>query len=157
MSSPIFSVKLPPFLFEKKHSIFSLPHPKGKHDQEIKERQRLISKQIGMDRMSWEGFKRQRAVGQLMFESLPQMILQSLAVWVLTIDQVSMGSNDDENGKISSVIDNNSLYFSICTSAFNVVFQMGRIVGESKAARETLLQYSLECVMARVNWWPFRR
>ena len=29
----------------------------------------MIAKQVGMDRMSWEGLKRQRSVAMLMFET----------------------------------------------------------------------------------------
>ena len=40
----------------------------GMTDDDVKQRHRLLAKQIGLDRMSYEGFKRQRRVGQLLFE-----------------------------------------------------------------------------------------
>ena len=53
----------------------------GKTENEMKLLEETIANQLGMTRMDYEGIKRQRAVSMLMFETIPQAILQLLLLF----------------------------------------------------------------------------
>lgn len=80
--------------------------------QKIGETEQILSEQLGMDRMNWEGFKRQRSIGQLMFESLPQFVLQ-LLFW----NQL----NEDDN--VSSL----QILFSIGSALCNILTTSSKV------------------------------
>ena len=57
--------------------------------QQLKNFEETVSLQFGMNRMNWEGFRRQRSITQLIFESLPQLTIQSMIVFeIINISQV---------------------------------------------------------------------
>ena len=94
--------------------------------------------------MNYEGFKRQKTVGQLMFETIPQVILQGLIVFNIgmQLEGTSLSSND--------------LYLSISAAVINSIGQIGRLYLEARAVEESFIQYALICMMGRVGWVPFR-
>ena len=109
----------------------------------------------GMDRMAWEGFRRQRTIGQLMFESLPQIIVQTIIIqryfklrWLKTID--------DENNPDGISLDRKIIVQSLVTAILNVCVQFLRIYFESKVVEQNFIDYSLNCITARVSWTPFK-
>eukprot|EP01083_Nonionella_stella_P014862 41621_1 len=116
----------------------------GWNEFEVKQLEEVLALQVGMDRMNWEGFKRQKSVAQLMFETVPQLTIQ-----VLLFCNVIPGKH---------LIDMNQtiLLTSIASASLNCVRQMIKLVLESKAVRQNVIEYSLHCVMARVGWVPFR-
>ena len=134
---------------------------------EIKQQHERWSKLVGMSRMDWEGFKRQRVVGQLLFESLPQLALQSLlAFGVFTVqDFQSCDENGfyDENKCVDSSEatqflnsnNRNIIILSIITTSINVIFQFVRLIGESLVVEERLDKYALSCILGRVGWIPY--
>ena len=136
----------------------------GMNENQLKQRQRLWARQIGMDRMAWEGFKRQRVVGQLSFESIPQLILQSLLAFELinlnslrTCDDNGVAPTKSCQGSDATFEDDSRLViFSIITTSCNIIFQMGRLIAESIAVEERIDQYALNCIMARVGWTPYK-
>ena len=51
---------------------------------EIKQFEETLAKQVGMDRMSYEGFKRQKVIGQITFETLPQVCV-CFCLWYVCV------------------------------------------------------------------------
>ena len=130
-----------------------------------------IAKQVGMDRMSWEGLKRQRSVAMLMFETrmillallfgscfvfiisvigvflfcfclVPQVTLQSLLFFGI-IDVKLVG------------IETSELVLSIVAALLNGIGQIWRLILESEAVEESLIEFCLYSVNGRVGWVPF--
>eukprot|EP01084_Bolivina_argentea_P296727 511082_1 len=115
------------------------------NDVQIKQVEEVMARQVGMDRMNWEGFKRQRAVAMLMFETIPQITIQAL----LYFDIIS--------GKELTGVTDQILLTSIVSATLNSLRQVIKLVLESKAVEQNVIEYSLHCVMARVGWVPFHR
>eukprot|EP01083_Nonionella_stella_P177652 625049_1 len=110
----------------------------------VKQLEEVLALQVGMDRMNWEGFKRQKSVAQLMFETVPQLTMQGLLFW------------DVIPGKHLAGIDEFILLISITSASLNCIRQIIKLILESRAVRQNVIEYSLHCVMARVGWVPFR-
>eukprot|EP01083_Nonionella_stella_P309125 1093486_1 len=116
----------------------------GWSEIQIKQLEEVLALQVGMDRMNWEGFKRQKSVAQLMFETVPQITIQALLYANIIPGRELTG--------ISSQI----LMTSIFSASLNCVRQILKLVLESRAVQQNVIEYSLHCVMARVGWVPFR-
>eukprot|EP01083_Nonionella_stella_P060839 158657_1 len=118
-----------------------------REEKDIKETEELLAQQLGMDRMNWEGFKRQKTVGQLMFETIPQVILQGLIAF-------------DVGGALleleGTTISKRDLYLSVGSAVINSMGQITKLYLESIAVQESFIQYALTCMMGRVGWVPFR-
>jgi hypothetical protein len=71
--------------------------------------------QCGMDKMGVEGYRRQRTIAQLLFESLPQVVVQACALFKLL--------------KVERVMESaySAVVLSLCLSAINVVSQFGKV------------------------------
>eukprot|EP01083_Nonionella_stella_P077456 211555_1 len=112
--------------------------------QYIKELQNIIALQLGMDRMNFEGLKRQKSISQICFESLPQLLLQ-----LLLMSQIIPGK---DLAQITTI----DLQISMATAIFNLVAQITKLYIESVAVDEYFVEYCLHAMMARVSWVPFR-
>eukprot|EP01083_Nonionella_stella_P042860 115683_1 len=115
-----------------------------RQEQYLKELQEIIAKDLGMDRMNFEGFKRQKSISQILFETTPQTILQIL----LELRVIP--------GKELAGITSAELRISIATAVFNLVIQSTKLYFESVAVNERFVEYLLNAMMARVSWVPFR-
>ena len=91
---------------------------------------------------------------------MPQLILQSLLIFKVlspcdlqTADECNTESNDD-----TFVINSNLtlITISIISTSFNLLFQLIRLVLESKAVEERLDRYALNMIMGRVDWIPYK-
>ena len=107
--------------------------------EEIEKYEITVSKAFGMSLIRWEGFKRQRRIGQLVFESLPQSIIQILVYYFL-FDTIF----GDESGETS--ISDSQLGLSIFFAVSNVIFTLIKLALEAKCANTTFLSYALQCV-----------
>eukprot|EP01083_Nonionella_stella_P242260 845191_1 len=113
-------------------------------EQYLKQLEEIVAKQLGMDRMNYQGFKRQKAISQILFETVPQTILQILLVF------------DIIKGKELAQITNLQLQISIISAVFNLIMQLTKLYVESVAVNEFFVEYCLSAMMARVSWVPFR-
>ena len=109
-------------------------------DKDLIERQSIYAQQIGLDRMAFEGFRRQKNVLQWLYEGFPQILLQSVLFF-------------DPNGSDSN---KNILLISIIFTFVNIIFETSSLYAESKAVSETFRGYVLNCVTARMAWIPFK-
>ena len=99
--------------------------------------------------MNYEGIKRQKAVGQLMFETIPQLTVNIVIVFVIF--------NSDNNRFSKDItITINDIILSIISALLNSTFQLLRIYFESKVCEETLTSYLMHCLMARIDFIPFK-
>ena len=89
--------------------------------------------------MNWEGFKRQRSIGQLMFESLPQFVLQLVFIDLLTADGES---------KISG----SQLFFSIGSAFCNILTTSAKLKMESLCCKTDVISYALICIQVESLW-----
>ena len=120
-----------------------------KTELEMKLLEETVSNQLGMSTMDYEGMKRQRCVSQIMFEAIPQTVLQSLlAFGIFNTKQTNIENKAD--------IDELSVYTSIFFALLNSIFQILRLRAESQAVREPFFQYCSQCLMARISWIPFK-
>eukprot|EP01084_Bolivina_argentea_P215564 365983_1 len=117
-----------------------------KSEASLKILEEELAQQLGMDRMNYEGFKRQKTVAQLMFESIPQLIIQTLLLYNLFPVKSSEISNITET----------DLYRSITFAVLNAVGQFFKLFIESIAVDESFVQYCLHAMMSRVGWIPFK-
>ena len=121
----------------------------GKTEIEMKLLEETVANQLGMTRMEYEGIKRQRGVIMIMFETIPQVMIQLMLLFGAfgAINSVVL----DEAG-----INSSSVYPSVFSAVLNLMFQIMRLKLEAKAVGESFQQYCLECFMARVSWIPFK-
>ena len=121
---------------------------RGKSENDIKLLEEMVSNQLGMTRMDYEGIKRQRATATLMFKTIPQATIQLLLLW-------NVFEHDDslEPANVQPL----DVYLSITTAILNSIFQVLRLRLESRACNETFNQYCLECLLARISWIPFEK
>eukprot|EP01084_Bolivina_argentea_P231860 390910_1 len=115
----------------------------NKNHDDLKEAEEILAEQLGMNRMNYEGFKRQKTVGQLFFETIPQCSLQALLFFSVI------------EGRETSKITQKDLLISIVAAIVNSLGQVIRLYWESNAVHESLLQYSLNCIVGRVGWIPY--
>ena len=113
------------------------------------ERQSIYAQQIGLDRMAFEGFRRQRNVSQILYEGFPQLLLQSILLFGANGNNKNTRNND-------IAVEASLLFISIIFTIVNIVFQTTRLYVESKAVSESFSGYALNCIMARVAWIPFK-
>ena len=118
----------------------------GKSDFEMKLLEETMANQLGMSRMDYEGIKRQRTAAMLLFETLPQAIVQGLLMAQVFYDRSLL---DDAN------IQESDVYISIISAALNATVQVLRLQSESRACNETFYKYCVSCLMARISWIPF--
>jgi hypothetical protein len=98
---------------------------------------------LGMDHMAVEGYRRQRTIAQLLFESIPQVIVQALIF--LGVMRVGDLMETAQTAIIMSVV----------LSAVNVVSQFGKIFVEARGLREGFVRYAMTCMLARLGFVPF--
>eukprot|EP01083_Nonionella_stella_P128720 390097_1 len=115
-----------------------------RQEQYLKELQEIIAKDLGMDRMSFEGFKIQKSISQILFETIPQVTLQLLLIF------------DVIPGKELAGITSLELRISIACAVFNFIIQISKLYIESVAVNERFVVYCLNAMMGRVSWVPFR-
>ena len=77
------------------------------------------------------------------FETVPQVILQLLVFFAVI------------EGKEFSGVTRRALILSICSASLNSCIQIFRLRSESKAVKETFVQYSLNCITSRFGWVPY--
>ena len=98
---------------------------------------------LGMDHMAVEGYRRQRTIAQLLFESVPQVLVQALIF--LGVMRVGDLMETAQTAIIMSVV----------LSAVNVVSQFGKIYVEARGLRISFVRYAMTCMLARLGFVPF--
>eukprot|EP01084_Bolivina_argentea_P043175 79558_1 len=101
----------------------------------------LFKRLLGMSRMQIIGYRRLRTLSQLLFETLPQIILQGYILWY-----------DDKH---SQQLNANEIYISIGVAALHVVLELFIIYLDARASKMSLSHYAVICLGARLNWVPF--
>ena len=105
----------------------------------------ILAQQCGLgNRMNYEGIKRQKSIAQLLFESIPQLIIQTLVVFEVGI--FASGSTS---------VSRNNIYLSMGFAATNALVQGWRIKLEKNAVNETFVKYCVRCLTGRIAWIPF--
>ena len=98
---------------------------------------------LGMDHMAVEGYRRQRTIAQLLFESIPQVILQGLVfLEVFHVGDLLLESRG-------------TILLSLVLSLVNVISQFGKIWVEASGLRENFVRYAMTCMLARLGFVPF--
>ena len=90
-----------------------------------------------------QSFKTQKKVTSLIFDTMPQIIVQSLIAFNIIYDY----------SKIA--LTNNQLYTSIIAAIFNLIFQTIQLILISNGVNETFESYALISVISRTGWVPF--
>ena len=80
---------------------------------------------------------------QIMFETLPQLILQGLLLSNILGDKNLTGVSNEE------------FTLSIVSAIVNSIAQICRLYLESRSVDESFVQYTLTCAQGRVGWLPF--
>ena len=109
--------------------------------QEISQTEQALSKFLGMDRMHWEGFKRQRIVAQFLFESLPQFFFQLYLFWEL---------------RAANISGQTLLTLSIVSAGINILSTLLLLDIEARSSKITIIAYVFICINARAGWFPQR-
>ena len=93
------------------------------------------------------GYRRLRTLSQLLFETLPQLLLQAWVWYQLNTNDSDPSLDDlrDEN-----TID--SLFVSIGFAIFHLVFEAMIIYLDSQACDMSFFHYGLQCLGARMEW-----
>eukprot|EP01084_Bolivina_argentea_P168991 292967_1 len=94
--------------------------------------------------MDWISFKKQKLISQLFFESLPQVVIQSLLFFSVI------------EGKEFSGVTERGLIISISSALVNCIMQIIRLCFEKTAVRESFVEYAFNCISARFGWIPFQ-
>eukprot|EP01083_Nonionella_stella_P025222 69477_1 len=111
-------------------------------EKDLESIKRRIANWIGLTFMNLEGYTRMRSISQLMLESIPQIIIQTmLAFGVIRISNTTITSFD--------------ILLSIGSAVINMTSQFAVMKMESIVVRETFLSYALSCMIGRVGWIPF--
>eukprot|EP01084_Bolivina_argentea_P304714 526338_1 len=104
-----------------------------------------------MNKTEIVGYRRLRTIAQLIFESIPQILLQIRILWVIQENkQTSAAENDVFE------IDVNTIIWSVSLALTHLLFEVGIISLDKIAFRTGLLQYCLICLGGRVEWVPFQ-
>eukprot|EP01083_Nonionella_stella_P242634 846184_1 len=99
----------------------------------------VFQKLLGMNRMQVIGYRRLRTLSQLLFETIPQLLLQLHMLRVSNLDG----------------LDSTSLMMSILFALLHMMFEGMIIYSDSKACDSSVLEYGLQCLHARMNWIPY--
>eukprot|EP01083_Nonionella_stella_P295544 1004441_1 len=99
----------------------------------------VFQKVLGMNRMQVIGYRRLRTLSQLLFETVPQCLLQLHMLRVSNLDG----------------LDTSSLMMSILFALLHMLFEGIIIYSDSKACDSSVLEYGLQCLHARMNWIPY--
>eukprot|EP01083_Nonionella_stella_P043236 116652_1 len=99
----------------------------------------VFQKLLGMNRMQIIGYRRLRTLSQLLFETIPQLLLQIHMLRVSNLDG----------------LDAESLIVSILFALLHMLFEGIIIYSDSKACDSSVLEYGLQCLHARMNWIPY--
>ena len=111
--------------------------------------QEILSKQCGIgNRMNYEGIKRQKSIAQLLFESIPQLIIQTFAVFDIGLFRLDNNTNE--------TISEFDIYLSMTFALLNAIGQLWRIILEKKSIEESFIQYCVTCLTGRIGWIPFK-
>lgn len=105
-----------------------------------------------MKRLDVNGFRRLRTISQLVFESVPQIILQSYILWYSLQPEVI---NSLEPGEKLLGIDQSVIYTSVVFALFHLLMEAALLYAEAKACRTTFLHYLLICLNGRLGWVPY--
>lgn len=100
---------------------------------------------MGIDVMDVETYKRQRGITQLMFESVPQVIIQSFIFFKVSGFDLNLGTNRDD------------LTFSLIIAACNILKELGRCSLEAKGLEEHWMQHTMSAMSGMVGWVPYMR
>eukprot|EP01084_Bolivina_argentea_P100642 180636_1 len=119
--------------------------------KEMGEYEQILAKQLGMDRMNWEGFKVQRSIGQTMFESIPQFIVQTIVFYFLNLEDIV---KNDGNILAQTSVNDTQLLISIVSALINIIITTISIKLDAKCCHSGFMSYALTCVKARVDWIP---
>eukprot|EP01084_Bolivina_argentea_P110314 197016_1 len=117
----------------------------GKTKAGIAKIEQNTAEYFGMSRMDWLSFGQQKKIAQLFFETVPQVILQTL-LYTKTI-----------SGKDISGITDRALLISVSSAVFNCIVTLVKLYAESRGVQETFVEYSLHSITARFGWVPFRK
>ena len=123
---------------------------KGWEIRDIREFEESFASKMGISRMEWEGLKRQRAIGQLTFETCVQMSLQFILIFASFLFF-------DDDSDVSKFVSQTEVLISAIVAFCNGSLQFSRIYLEAYAVKETFIQHALNSAMGRVKWLPFER
>ena len=119
---------------------------KFKEMSEIRQIEYTVAKKIGkMDRMNWHGFKRQKSIGMLSFETIPQLVIQLLLYFNIIFSNKDFATDNST-----------SILISVISAFINGFVQIIKNWKEAETVTETPLQYALTCAMGRVGWLPHK-
>ena len=93
-----------------------------------------------------EGFRRARNISQLLFETIPQLVLQTrMLFWIW---------NNPDN-RLAKLQIETQLMTSIASGVVHALMESFQICHEAKAARLGVLQYGVVCLNGRFDWLPY--
>eukprot|EP01083_Nonionella_stella_P248470 860190_1 len=102
----------------------------------------LFKKCLGMSRMQIIGYRRLRTLSQLLFETIPQIALQSYILY----------KNQGEN---TEHINDTDIYISIGVAGVHFILEIFIIYLDARASKMSLSHYAVICLGARLNWVPY--
>eukprot|EP01084_Bolivina_argentea_P061351 112115_1 len=94
-----------------------------------------------MNKTQIVGYRRLRTLSQLFFETMPQILLQ-LRILL------------DDNNRFK--IDVNTLLWSIGLAVAHLFLEGGIIYLDKSAFKMSFMEYALECLGGRVQWFPYK-
>ena len=93
-----------------------------------------------------EGFRRARNISQLLYETIPQVALQTRMIfWIW---------NNPEN-RLAKLDIKNQLIASIASGVVHALMELFQIYHEAAAADLGVLQYGVVCLNGRFDWLPY--
>ena len=98
---------------------------------------------LGMDDVRLTNYKRQRRMAQLVFETMPQLVLQ-----VLAFSDVIQVANVSENS-------NGALILALSLSLINALSEMATVYVEAQGLSEPTLSWAMHCLTGCVGYVPY--
>ena len=108
---------------------------------------------VGMTRMELIGYRRLRTLSQILFESLPQMVLQLRIISVINHSDSSVSGSFEFNS--FNGVSTNSLFVSVLFACLHILFEGLMIYLDSQACSMPFWEYAIICLNARLNWVPY--
>ena len=102
---------------------------------------KFLQKLFYLNTMDTKGLRRMRTITQMIFESIPQIILQI---------RIMSYAEDEGLGVTLS-----ALGLSLSLAVLHLLFEIFLLILEKSACKCSLQYYSLICMNARLNWIPF--
>jgi hypothetical protein len=113
---------------------------------------------LGLSKMDVEGCHRLRTISQLIFESVPQIILQLFILFGPSCTWLCPEDSNTEDGfdhKTKLDISHEAIYASITFAMFHLFVAVLIMAIEAAACRSTLFEYMVLSLSGRMNWVPY--